>query len=271
MIIYQILYKVLIKILPKNNARIYRLCKSYVDTYNGDNDDNLHTNGEYNFLKQHINKCKVVFDVGANSGEWTNLALSVSKDLEVHCFEPSGSTFKLLQQKNFLQNIHLNNFGLGSAIAWHNLYISEDDSGMNSIYLRQSIAALGLKVPENSEVIQIDTLDNYCSVKNIQNIDLLKVDVEGHELQVLLGSKIMLTEGRIKLIQFEYGGAYIDSKTFLKDIFDLFEGLEYSFYKLLPNKLRSYNKYDPRLENFQYQNWIIVHKNFETQKALPTF
>src|SRR4051794_30023840 len=106
MMINQVLYKILIKIIPKNNPRIYRLFKSYVDTYNGDNDDNLQTNGEYYFLKQHIKDCKVVFDVGANVGEWTRLALSVKKDLEVHCFEPSGTSFKLLQQQNFPPNIN---------------------------------------------------------------------------------------------------------------------------------------------------------------------
>ena len=50
-----------------------------------------------------------------------------------------------------------------------------------------------------------------------QEIDIMKLDVEGHELDVLEGSR--KTINSIKLIQFEFGGCNIDSKTFFQDFY----------------------------------------------------
>jgi len=116
----------------------------------------------------------------------------------------------------------------------------------------------GLGRTEEIETVRLDTLENYCREKNIQKIDFLKVDVEGHELEVFKGGTSLFREGRVRVIQFEYGGCNIDSKVLLKDIFEFFKGMEYRFYKILPDTLRPVERYDQRLENFKHQNWLIV-------------
>ena len=68
----------------------------------------------------------------------------------------------------------------------------------------------------------------------------------------------MLAEGRIKTIQFEYGGCNIDARVFLKDLFDFFSHFSYEFHKIQPQALRPVERYDQRLEDFQYQNWLLV-------------
>lgn len=117
---------------------------------------------------------------------------------------------------------------------------------------------LGLETPKREEQVQIDTIDNYCYENQIQQIDLLKVDVEGHELEVFKGMSRMLKEERVKIIQFEYGGCNIDAKVLLKDIFEYFEGSNYSFYKIYPKTIERIDRYDQRLENFQYSNYLII-------------
>jgi len=47
-------------------------------------------------LKKNIKSNDVVFDVGANVGEWSKLVLKTNKDINIHCFEPSKATFKKL-------------------------------------------------------------------------------------------------------------------------------------------------------------------------------
>jgi len=91
------------------------------------------------------------------------------------------------------------------------------------------------------------------------NVDFLKVDVEGHELECFRGANTLLSNRRIKAIQFEYGGCNIDSRVFLKDIFAFFGDFpRYHFFKILPHGLRLVQTYDQRLDNFQYQNWAII-------------
>ncbi len=89
-------------------------------------------------------------------------------------------------------------------------------------------------------------------------IDLVKVDVEGHELEVFKGAAGMLAQGKIKRIQFEYGGCNIDSRVLLKDLFEFLLPYGYAFYKVFPRELRRVPRYDQRLENFQYQNWVAA-------------
>ena len=82
--------------------------------------------------------------------------------------------------------------------------------------------------------------------------------MEGHELEVFKGAAGMLTQGKIKRIQFEYGGCNIDSRVLLKDLFEFLLPYGYAFYKVFPRELRRVLRYDQRLENFQYQNWVAM-------------
>ena len=88
----------LIALVPANSM-IYRLCKRYVDRYNSENNDNIQTNGELRLMRAVLPKCASVFDVGANIGDWTALAMEINPQLQIHCFEPSAATFQRLQSR----------------------------------------------------------------------------------------------------------------------------------------------------------------------------
>jgi FkbM family methyltransferase len=62
-----------------------------------------------------ISRCEGdVFDVGANEGQWASMALEVTSNRQLHCFEPVRSNFETLRQNLSLQsNVVLNHFGLG--------------------------------------------------------------------------------------------------------------------------------------------------------------
>lgn len=82
--------------------------------------------------------------------------------------------------------------------------------------------------------------------------------MEGSELDVLRGAAGMLGGDRIQRIQFEYGGTYIDARILLKDIFDLLVPLGFKIHKIYPKALRPVERYDQRLETFQYQNLVAL-------------
>ncbi len=248
---------------PWRNYHIYKLCKRYVDAFNGDNNGDLFSNGEVYLVSRYIGKSNVVFDVGANIGEWAKIALSLNSKIQLHCFEPSQRTFSSLLEQQFPTNVVLNNFGLGSASSEKTLFIFDDNSPFNSLWKRNNLESYGLKTPRREEKVKLETIDNYCSINNVECIDILKVDVEGHELEVIRGARKLIEEGRINLIQFEYGGTYVDSRTLLKDIFEVFTNLNYSFYKLYPKQVCLVKRYDACLENFQYQNWAIIRNGWE--------
>ncbi|HYM59857.1 MAG TPA: FkbM family methyltransferase [Thermoanaerobaculia bacterium] len=215
------------------------------------------TNGELRLLQKTVVQAELVLDVGANVGDWTLHALGANPSLTIHCFEPSADAFKRLSSRGFPQHVILNNCGLSSTEGTGLLHVFDEASGNNSLYRRTGLeAGWGLAPQRQEERVQLRTLDRYCETAGIAHVDFMKVDVEGHEMEVFKGASSLLRQGRIGMIQFEYGGCNIDSRTLLKDFFEFFQGLDYDLYKVFPSALRPVPRYDQRLENFQHQNWV---------------
>jgi hypothetical protein len=86
-----------------------------VDRFNGDNNSTPEVNGEYFFLRNELLKlgAGVVFDVGANVGNWASFALDINPRVNLHCFEPSKAMCARLAQKQWPSNVWLNNLGVG--------------------------------------------------------------------------------------------------------------------------------------------------------------
>ena len=129
----------LFEVVPANSRLLYRACRAYVDRFNGDNNDDIETNGEKYILRRVLPGCKVVFDVGANVGEWTKLALSINPDIQAVCFEPSIGAFAKLVRGSFPSNVVLNNLGLSSAKSESLLYTVGEAAGTNSLHQRQGV------------------------------------------------------------------------------------------------------------------------------------
>lgn len=243
-------------LLPARNELLYRFCRKIVNRYQGDNNGNMTTNGELTLLRRSLFAGAVVVDVGANQGEWTAAALGVQPDVAIHAFEPSRSTFAILQNRRFPPIVALNNAGLGEATGRLELFVFEEGLGANSLYDRRGTDA----TVHRREPVEILRLDDYCADHSLEHVDFLKIDVEGHEFAVLRGARRLLAEGRLRITQFEYGGTYIDARVLLKDVWDFVMEInpEYRFFKLLPNALLAVPRYRQVLETFQYSNWAIM-------------
>jgi len=244
---------------------MYRLSTAYINDFQGDNNFAIEEDGELRFARQVLPRMKVAFDVGANVGDWTEMALQINPALLIHCFEPSPTTFATLSGKRFPSTVHRNPFALGERSGERELYVFGDNSGANSLYHR--IGTVGQAT--RSESVLVRTLDDYAAHHGIGAIDFLKIDVEGHELSVLRGAERMLSAGAITIVQFEYGGSYIDARILLKDVWDLVTAANagYSFYKIFQSGLRRVTEYRQTFESFQYSNWAIVHRDAEALLA----
>ena len=254
------LAKSLLGMLPRYNNSLYRLCKKYVDGYRGDNDTDFRSNGELAYLRQELGggQALIVFDVGSNIGEWARAALAINGNIFLHCFEPSSETFALLENNKFPPNVTLNRAGLGSMPGEMELHIAGSGSPMNSLYMRHGVFGAEMT---RTEKVSIETVDKYCTANKIDHINFIKVDVEGHELAVFQGMRQKLEQGKVKCIQFEYGGCNLDARVYLGDIWEFFSRFDYSFYKVYPQGLKSVLTYTPELETFQYSNWVVMHND----------
>jgi hypothetical protein len=122
------------------------------------------------------------------------------------------------------------------------IYSLKDGSELTSVYKRK------IKAGEFKEIDRVEfiRLDDYIEKNNIGGIDLLKIDVEGHELSVLKGLGKYLNKNFIKIIQFEFGGCSVDSGVSLKELLEIFNG--YKIYRITPRGIKKV-KWNNNLEN----------------------
>lgn len=224
----------------------------------------IDTSGEKNLLKLVNFELKniespILFDVGANDGKYIEEMCSVfnRNTPVIYGFEPSKFTYeKLVKKFENDPNIHLKQIGLAANKGEMQLYYNEQGSGWASLYERQvSEFNKGLS---QSEVVSLDTLDNFCLANDIDHVDFMKIDVEGHELEVLKGGKETLKN--IRFIQFEFSFANYDSRTFMKDFFEILN--DFKIYRILQNGIRELS-YDPRYEIMMTTNFLAINQAFK--------
>lgn len=221
------------------------------------------TNGEKYFVENILplfiepNSKPVLFDVGANVGEYSSILRQCYAGAEIFSFEPVAETFEILSRTTKGKDIKIFNIGLSDDTGMGELYNSENLSN-NLITTAYKEALPDLFNINDAKLIKFEknTLDNFCATNHITEIDFLKIDVEGHELAVLRGAKTMLSGAKIKVIQFEFNAHNVYSRVFLRDFYQLLE--EFDFFRLMPRHLNRLGEYNFRNEIFTLQNIIAV-------------
>ncbi|MDP2120199.1 MAG: FkbM family methyltransferase [Hoeflea sp.] len=200
----------------------------------------------------------VLFDVGGNVGEWTLAAKRTWPSARVHVFEPSASHLETLRPAlASLEHVTVNPVALGAEAGQATLYKDADITGLASM-TKRDLAHVGLSM-DLSEAIEVDTLDAYCARHGITSIDMLKIDVEGHELDVLKGAAAMLDQRSVAVVQFEFGGCNVDTRTFFRDFYDFFDARGYRLFIAGPGgRLTPVRRYREFNEQFLTTNYIAI-------------
>jgi FkbM family methyltransferase len=201
-----------------------------------------------------------LFDVGANVGGYTEGLIEYMKpfEMQIHCFEPSRETFQKLSE-NFSKSptVKLNKFGIGDVHTHLKLYSTPLHNGLASVFKRNlDQYHMELNVEEE---IEIKTIDGYCLENKVSQIHLLKMDIEGNELNALKGAQGMIDRGAIHFIQFEFGGCNLDSRTYFRDFY-YFLSPTFNIYRILVDGLFPITQYSELLEIFSTTNFLAERK-----------
>jgi FkbM family methyltransferase len=201
----------------------------------------------------------VVFDVGANKGQYARLVLSrLEKGVDLHCFEPSPGAFEALAVALAGERrATLANFGLSNEERKATLHADAAASGLASVHKRR-LDHFGISF-ESEEEIFLRRLDDVCKERSVGHIDLLKLDVEGHELRVLEGAGDLLRSRAIDMVQFEFGGCNIDSRTYLQDFYYLLSP-SYRIHRIVKDGIVPVDTYRERYECFITTNFLAIAK-----------
>ena len=208
------------------------------------------------FIKQKTIKKVVAIDAGANLGDWSYELLTHFPDSEIVAFEPSKEAYaKLSGRFSNNKSVRCENLALGKFSGVTKLFADQSGSGLGSMTKRR-VEHFDINFNYEEE-INVTTLDSW-----MQNLDtkftpnILKMDVEGHELDILIGAPKTLQH--IEIIQFEFGGSNIDTRTYFQDFWYFFKEQNFDIYRITPKSPILIKNYSERDECFRATNYLAV-------------
>lgn len=250
------------KYVSKNRRRkwvgtIAGKCRRFLDRYENANDYAFESNGEQFVLqtlaRHHNFTC--IFDVGANVGDWAKLAHQACPRAKIHCFEIMPPTAEILRRNTAgVPNIIVNECGLAETEGEIRLNYYPDVNTLTTMtdypheFVREE--AVGLTISG----------DSYVERQGIDRIHFLKLDVEGAENLVLRGLQRTIEQGRVDIIQFEYGQVSILTKFLLRDFYTFFTDRGYRVGKIYPNHVE-FREYVFEHEDFRGSNYLAIRSD----------
>lgn len=177
------------------------------------------------------NKIKTVLDVGAHKGETINYLSKFFYFNKVYSFEPNPSSFFFLKKYKLSLNIRkqskleLFNYALGVKKGKIDFYSGKESSSstihdinFTSNYYKKKNKYLN-PFAQNKETfrkisVNLDTLQNFIISKNIQDIDLLKIDTEGSEFNIIKGAKEKIKIIKVLYFEHHYDNMILKKYTF---------------------------------------------------------
>ena len=200
----------------------------------------------------------VFFDVGANVGRYSTTLAERFPEGSGYAFEAHPDNFERLAKALETTRFTATGQVVGSKAGSFPLYDYKDERfGSSHASFTSQVLEDCHRGEARSVEVPVISMDDFCASKGIERIDLLKIDVEGHELEVLKGAKELLRKRSVGIIQLEFNFTHIYSRVMFSDFTDLLD--DYSIYRLLPNSLLPLDQASLTESHlFAFQNLVAV-------------
>jgi len=201
---------------------------------------------------------RLALDIGGNVGDYTAGLLGRFPGLEVHVFEPASVNIARLRERFAAgSGVTVVPCALSDRAGEAPIYANAPGSGLTSLSPRK-LEHLGIPFTEQETVKTLRLEDYWQTVLGGRPIDLVKIDIEGHELSALAGFGAALAT--VRAVQFEFGGANIDTRTYLRDFWFLFTEAGFDLYRITPLGPQRLRRYRERDEFFSTTNYIALRR-----------
>ena len=223
-------------------------------------DQQIYTEGIYSVEKYHTmyfrNLLKpgwVFFDIGANIGYYTlQASMRVGKKGKIYSFEPVSKTLKNLRSNiklNKFENIDTFQYIISDIGKTTRIYIGDETNTGTSRCSPQYI-----KNTQNYESIKSITVDDFVELNRINKIELIKIDVEGYEMKVLLGMRKSIAKYHPTLLVEINTKALAEHGDTPQELFNYFYKNGYKSWYITNKQIINVDKYikDDNLVLFRY-------------------
>jgi FkbM family methyltransferase len=198
---------------------------------------------------------QTIFDVGANVGQTAWGLVRYFPNTRIFCVEPVSST--MLELKSNYGNYHNINFvqlAFGKERSEGEMQLHRN-SELNTLVRTQSRPD---DLTGEVERVSIETIDQFCDDNSISRVDLIKMDLQGWELDALLGASGMLKRRAIRFIISEVAFRRVDSDMqYFSDLNEFMETMGFQFCGF-------YNvyRYGPAKEFIGFSDAMYVNPQF---------
>lgn len=188
-----------------------------------------------------------VIDAGANTGVWSEIFLRHHTDAQILAIEPLAAAVEQINARK-LEKLTIIPAALSSQCGQASLFLEHPldvaaslSKRVDSLFAQRSCSQIEVKTV---------TLDSLISPSQV--VHFLKMDLEGHELEALKGAGLCLKDRRIQSLQFEFGSANLNTRTYFLDFWKFLTAYGYSIFRIVPGGgLWPISEYTDDLEYFR--------------------
>lgn len=204
----------------------------------------------------------VVVDVGANRGDYAAAVLERFDRARIVCFEPQASAVKALEQRLGSQ-VEIVPIALAGRDGRAVLRSTHNDACVLATLTERECDTYDPSVKlDEEEDVEVRTLDTIANELSLYRADLLKLDAEGHELEILEGGHWFIY-GDVPLLTFEFNACAPAAGVSFKDFWDLLSP-RYELYRVdVSGAIAPVRTYDPADESTTHRNYLGVARDCE--------
>ena len=262
--IYLLLSKIYVfifgrKLMQKFNHVIFSLTLKAKGYSNYGNHDQT---GEGNFIRIIQSELNLCLDIGANIGNYSRFLLENSKT-KVIAFEPLQGAFLALKktQLQFNDRLEIFNFAIGNENTEKEIYFSNDKSEKASFNLDVNQLSFVKNSNQFSQSVKIKKMDDLNILKDLQSIDLIKIDTEGYEMEVVKGGLNLINRVKPKFIQLEFNWHQLLNNQTIYQFSKILKG--YKISQILPQgyPLVASDPLRPESNIFHLSNFVFIRED----------
>jgi FkbM family methyltransferase len=200
------------------------------------------TNGE-RWLLTLMDDCPVVIDVGFHDGATTAELLSRRPNARVLAFDPSRFASEKYEAM-FRDDARVSFAPVALSKARGEVDFYDYENMCNSLAARKD----DLSATPTIYKVSVTTLDDYCEQHEIANVNLMKIDAEGYDLDVLEGARKLLERQGVDIFMFEFASGWAATKRYLWEAVEYLDPLPYRIFQLYNGFLKPL-KYTIRVDS----------------------
>lgn len=241
------------------NYALYRLALKGMGFNNGWQPDR---SGEAWFITKVLGPKigpRICLDIGANIGVYSELLLRHTS-AAVWSFEPLPACQDRLERMASTHpgRMHVARSAVGDNVGTADLHYGHPTTSHAS--LSGAVNAIDYVGMGNTKTLQVDvvTLDSLAASQSLGEVDFIKIDVEGYELEVIRGAGEAIRQWRPAAIQMEWNLHQLIRKHTLYEIAGLLPG--YRPYQLLPRGMRQVDASRPESNTYCYSNFVFMRE-----------